>query len=32
MGLKKKARERKGIIDEVSAVMLLQEWLANNNS
>lgn len=27
MGLKKKARERKGIIDEVSAVMLLQEWM-----
>ena len=27
MGLKKKARERKGIIDEVSATMLLQEWL-----
>ena len=27
MGLKKKDRERKGIIDEVSAVMLLQEWL-----
>src|SRR3954465_11528965 len=25
MGLKKKDRERKGIIDEVSAVMLLQE-------
>lgn len=31
MGLKKKDRERKGIIDEVSAVMLLQEWLANGN-
>lgn len=29
MGLKKKDRERKGIIDEVSAVMLLQEWLEN---
>lgn len=29
MGLKKKERERKGIIDEVSAVMLLQEWLQN---
>lgn len=29
MGLKKKDRERKGIIDEVSAVMLLQEWLNN---
>lgn len=27
MGLKKKDRERKGIIDEVSAVMLLQEWM-----
>ena len=32
MGLKKKERERKGIIDEVSAVMLLQEWLANGNT
>lgn len=30
MGLKKKDRERKGIIDEVSAVMLLQEWMAGN--
>lgn len=30
MGLKKKDRERKGIIDEVSAVMLLQEWLNNS--
>ena len=30
MGLKKKDRERKGIIDEVSAVMLLQEWLTNS--
>jgi putative Holliday junction resolvase len=30
MGLKKKARERKGIIDEVSAVMLLQEWMNKN--
>ena len=27
MGLKKTAREQKGIIDEVAAVMLLQEWL-----
>ena len=27
MGLKKKDRERKGIIDEVTAVMLLQEWM-----
>lgn len=27
MGLKKKDRERKGLIDEVSAVMLLQEWM-----
>ena len=27
MGLRKKDRERKGIIDEVSAVMLLQEWM-----
>ena len=27
MGLKKKVRERKGIIDEVAAVMLLQEWM-----
>jgi putative Holliday junction resolvase len=31
MGLKKKARERKGIIDEVSAVMLLQEWMNGNS-
>jgi putative Holliday junction resolvase len=30
MGLKKKERERKGIIDEVSAVMLLQEWMEKN--
>ena len=27
MGLKKKDREKKGLIDEVAAVMLLQEWL-----
>jgi len=27
MGLKKKDRAQKGIIDEVSAVMLLQEWM-----
>ena len=27
MGLKKKARQQKGIIDQVAAVMLLQEWL-----
>lgn len=27
MGLKKKERERKGLIDEVSAVMMLQEWM-----
>ncbi len=27
MGLKKKVREQKGIIDRVSAVMLLQEWM-----
>lgn len=27
MGLKKKQRERKGLIDEVTAVMLLQEWM-----
>jgi putative Holliday junction resolvase len=27
MGLKKKVKEKKGIIDEVSAVMLLQEWM-----
>ena len=27
MGLKKKDRERKGLIDEVSAVMMLQEWM-----
>lgn len=31
MGLKKKDRERKGIIDEVSAVMMLQEWMDRNN-
>jgi putative Holliday junction resolvase len=30
MGLKKKDRERKGLIDEVSAVMMLQEWLDRN--
>lgn len=29
MGLKKKDRERKGLIDEVSAVMLLQEWMSS---
>ena len=27
MGLKKKKREQKGLIDEVSAMMLLQEWM-----
>ncbi len=27
MGLKKKDREQKGIIDAVSAVLMLQEWL-----
>lgn len=27
MGLKKSARERKGLIDEVAAVLLLREWL-----
>ena len=32
MGLKKKVREKKGIIDEVAAVMLLQEWLLANKS
>jgi RNase H-fold protein (predicted Holliday junction resolvase) len=31
MGLKKKDRERKGLIDEVSAVMMLQEWMDRNN-
>lgn len=30
MGLKKKAREQKGLIDEVSAVMMLQEWMSNH--
>ena len=30
MGLRKKDRERKGIIDEVSAVMMLQEWMERN--
>lgn len=27
MGLRKKEREKKGIIDSVAAVMLLQEWM-----
>ncbi len=27
MGLKKSQRERKGLIDEVAAVMLLREWM-----
>lgn len=31
MGLKKKDKERKGLIDEVAATMLLQEWLENNS-
>lgn len=30
MGLKKKDRERKGLIDEVSAVIMLQEYLQNS--
>lgn len=30
MGLKKKDRERKGLIDEVSAVMMLQEWMTQH--
>ena len=30
MGLKKKVREKKGLIDEVAAVMLLQEWLSES--
>lgn len=30
MGLKKKDRESKALIDTVSAVMMLQEWLAAN--
>lgn len=30
MGLKKKDREKKGLIDEVAAVMLLQEWMNNH--
>ena len=29
MGLKRKDRQRKGLIDEVSAVMMLQEYLHN---
>ena len=29
MGLKKKSREAKGLIDEVAAVMMLQDFLAN---
>ncbi len=28
MGLKKSGRERKGLIDEVAAVLLLREWMA----
>jgi putative Holliday junction resolvase len=31
MGLKKKDREKKELIDAVSAVMMLQEYLANNS-
>lgn len=27
MGMRKKVREKKGIIDSVAAVMLLQEWM-----
>lgn len=30
MGLNKKTRERKGLIDEVAATMLLQDWLERN--
>jgi putative Holliday junction resolvase len=30
MGLKKSERERKGLIDEVAAVMLLREWLQSH--
>ena len=32
MGLKKKDREKKELIDAVSAVMMLQEYLENNGS
>jgi putative pre-16S rRNA nuclease len=32
MGLKKSDREKKELIDAVSAVMMLQEYLANNDS
>lgn len=31
MGLKKKDRQKKGMIDEVAATMMLQEYLANNS-
>lgn len=30
MGLRKKEKERKGLVDEVAAVMLLQEWMEQN--
>jgi putative Holliday junction resolvase len=30
MGMKKKARQQKGNIDEIAATMMLQEWLTNN--
>ena len=30
MGMKKKDRQKKGMIDEVAATMMLQEFLANN--
>jgi putative Holliday junction resolvase len=32
MGMKKKARQQKGNIDEIAATMMLQEWLTNNPS
>lgn len=31
MGLKKKDREQKELIDAVAAVMMLQEWMENNS-
>jgi len=31
MGLRKKDREQKGLIDQVAAVMLLQEWMAQSH-
>jgi putative Holliday junction resolvase len=30
MGLKKKQRRNKAMIDEIAAIMMLQEWLNKN--